>query len=166
MKKILIFLFLLTCCSETPSEPKAEPEPEETVAGFYFMQGEQVNLTYQFPWPQWGGEEVILSRDTIETSFTMEMKFVVNKPDTIQLYGLHGVNDGNRFLFYPDCTETPTTCAYGKIVEDKLEIQLSHSTGKYTAMGTLKNGEIFLDAHFEYRNVGVEYSLKGMKVKP
>ncbi|MDZ7718274.1 MAG: hypothetical protein U5K72_05575 [Balneolaceae bacterium] len=169
MKKIifpfLLFLVFYSGCSENPSE--SDPEPVDEISGVYFVHGEQVNLTYDFPWPSWGGDIVILSRDTIETSFTLEIKLVENRPDTIRFFGLHGANDGKKGALPWTCDEfTPFDCAFANLTGSEFVVDISSPLGTYDAMGKLENGEITLDAHFEYRGIGIDYSLKGVKVQP
>lgn len=158
---VIVAIFLIDCSNT------ASTEPEETVEGFYFLHGEKIEIKYKFPWPSIGGEEIIISRDTVETSFTVEIKLVGSRVDTIQFFGLHGVNAGSRGILPGNCEEfTPDYCAFASLIDSDLDIELLSPSGEYTANGTLENGQISLDAHFEYRSDGISYSLKGVKVEP
>lgn len=173
MKKAILFsvLFLsagLFGCSNNSLEPDSNPDPEpevpiDSISGIYFLHGEKIQLRYDFPWPSWGGEEVILSRDTTRIAFTVAIQMVEDKQDTVQFFGLESVNAGWS-IFPPDCTELYIYCAYAKYTDHILEFDFSSPDGTYLGTGTLADSSLTINSHFEYRDIGIDYDLQGIRI--
>lgn len=159
---IILGVFIL-CCSENSVEPEPE-KPEDTVSGIYYLHGTKIQIKYDFPWPSWGGEEVILSQDTSQLAFTTTIKLLENKPDTVQFFGLEGANAGWS-VFPQNCSELHIYCAYATYRGHILELDLSSPDGIYIGKGTLKDGKMTLDTHFEYRHTRLDFKLEGEKVE-
>ncbi|NBC04275.1 MAG: hypothetical protein GVY20_11285 [Bacteroidetes bacterium] len=83
-KTFLIFFLCLSLfgCSGNLLESKIK----EINSGTYRVSGIQVELTYDFSWPSWGGEEVILSKDTTDIEFMMEVKYEKGRQDSVRFY--------------------------------------------------------------------------------
>lgn len=84
MKRLTILLLSVLMLSGCLGD-LLESRIKEINSGTYKVSGIQVDLTYDFPWPSWGGEEVILSRDTTKIEFTIEIEYPEGKQDTVRL---------------------------------------------------------------------------------
>lgn len=160
---IAILGLALFSCSKNP----AEPTLDEIISGAYQMSGTQIEYTYQFPWPQWGGERIILRSDTSQIEFTLYADYLETTGDTIRFRELIGANAGEWHALPPAhlCSYKSGDCADARYVNNTLEMHYVEAGGTYDATGTLENGKITLNAHFEYRATGIDYILEGMKVE-
>lgn len=164
---IIFFLLILSGCSDGTVSPEPN-EPTDTISGIYFLQGTKIEHTYDFPWPSWGGEEVINTADTSNIAFTTQIRFFKDRygEKTLQFYGLEGLNAGENAIFPPDCsTYAPSTCGHLKFNNSTFEFDLFGSAGSFTGTGTLNEGLMSLNTKYEYRPTGIYYDLTGMKVE-
>lgn len=164
--KIFIFLLLLlnlNSSSTLDNQGQKDHLIEDNLSGIYFLHGTRINLKYDFPWPQWGGEEVILSADTVEVVFSINIIVAENKQDTLQFFGLDGANAGNSVLPL-NCTRGVPLCAYAEFINGEMEFNIRDANGEYNGVGTLDQNGITLNTHFEFRSDGVDYILTGKKV--
>lgn len=166
MKKSIVVIFLIGCfstaCSDSSVKSKTEPS-EDNISGTYFLHGTKVQLTYRFPWPSWGGEIVILERDTTQIAMTVRVNLLEEKQDTVRFTGLEGVNAGeyqsiNRNCMHPSC--------YGdaKLMNGELSFDLHAPSGFYIGGGFLEEETLILQTHFEYRGIGLDYDLEGVRI--
>jgi hypothetical protein len=169
MKKILPILLLSVlvlsgCLNNFPEEELIK----EINSGTYRVSGIQVELTYDFPWPSWGGEEVILSRDTTEIEFMVEIEYpkgvlARGKADTVHFRGLEGSDAGEHTIAFTYCTP-PFCYTVARLIGDELTFDLTTSSGFYVGRGTLGAEKLTLETHYEYRPTGVDYFLEGEKI--
>lgn len=166
MKKIntVLVLFLIAVLSGC-SGNFLESKIQELNSGTYKVSGIQVELKYDFPWPSWGGDEVILSRDTTEIEFTVEIEYpdrvlATGKADTVHFCGLHGADAGEHTLAFRYCTP-PFCYTTARLIDGELTFDLVTSSGSYVGHGFLGAERLILETHFEYRSIGVDYSLQG-----
>jgi hypothetical protein len=157
----LICIIFIGCLNNFPEEELIE----EINSGTYKVNGTQVELRYDFPWPSWGGEEVILSRDTTKIKFTIEIEYPEGKQDTVRFDGLVGANAGeHRSVFGGGCI-FPECYADAKLTNSQLKFDLGAPSGAYTGLGYLKAETLILETNFEYRAIGIDYDLQGEKVE-
>jgi len=78
----LICIIFIGCLNNFPEEELIE----EINSGTYKVSGIQVEMRFDFPWPSWGGEEVILSKDTTDIEFMMEVKYEKGRQDSVRFY--------------------------------------------------------------------------------
>lgn len=154
----LAFLF---GCSGNSIEPNSERT--DNISGTYFLHGTKVQLTYQFPWPSWGGEIVILERDSTEIAMTVKVNLLEEKQDSVRFTGLEGVNAGEYQSVNRNCTH-PSCYGDAKLTDAELSFDLHAPYGFYTGSGFLENETLILETHFEYRQVGIDYYLKGIRI--
>lgn len=155
----LILCFLLAGCSGNSLDSRIE----KINSGTYHVTGTEIHLRYDFPWPSWGGEEVILSRDTIFIEFTVEIEYPPGKKDTVRFKGLEGVNAGEYQVLEPGCF-APRCFADVNLSGTELIFAFGSPSGTYSGKGQLGGERINLETHFEYRNVGIDYFLEGTKL--
>ena len=155
----LILCLLLTGCSENFMDAKIK----KINYGTYHVTGTQVKLKYDFPWPSWGGEEVILSRDTSYIEFTVEIEYPPAKKDTVRFKGLEGANAGEYQAVRRMCAH-PSCFADANLDGVELTFAFGSPGGTYTGTGLLGGGRLILETHFEYRSVGIDYFLEGRKI--
>ncbi|TVQ06079.1 MAG: hypothetical protein EA359_01655 [Balneolaceae bacterium] len=132
-----------------------------TVAGFYYMHGTRIDIRSTYP----GGG--IIVTDTLHISFTLNIKPVENKQDTIQFFGLEGVNAGEYSFLPADCSilHSEDVCAYARLENSDFEIDFLRPGGSYWGSGSLENGVLTLETEYHYRGRGIQYSLHGVKIK-
>lgn len=155
---VILYLLLADFSGNIDSKLK------EINTGTYLVTGTEIQLSYDFPWPAWGGEEVILSRDTSYIEFTIEIEYPEGKQDTVRFSGLEGANAGEYQAVDWGCTH-PACNTDANLNGSKLTFDLYGTDGTYTGSGQLGGGHIFLDTFFEYRNVGIVYNLEGTKIE-
>lgn len=161
-----IFLSLLISCSDNSAGP-GNNEPDDEFLGIYLLEGYQVNLEICYVGQNCEGGEV-LSRDTVQTSFTVEIELVNNRPDTLLFSNLEGADVGINHPNYnghaadPNCTSA-TSCAFARLQNDSLKFNIESQPGYYYGTGILKNNELALKTHFRHRGAGVDYVLSGTK---
>jgi hypothetical protein len=162
------FLLVITSIGCSGNSVSSDPkEPEDAISGTYFLHGTQVNL--RFCWPQDCGATVL---DTISTSFTVTIKKIPEKPDTLRFSGLEGADISLRHIFYTGHTSSPycvfgeerSYCADALYRNQQLEFNLGSPFGRYFGEGTLTNGELQLETHFRHRGAGADYFLQGFKI--
>lgn len=167
MKSILpIFFFLLGSLLISCSDNSTKPEPEiseDPISGTYFLHGTKVKLRYDFPWPSWGGDVVILEADTTQTTMLVKVKLLEEKQDSVRFTGLEGVNAGEYQSINQDCTH-PSCYGDAKLMNGELSFDLSGAGGLYRGTGTLENGKMTLNTHYEYRPTGIDYHLEGERI--
>lgn len=154
-----IFCFQLIGCSENFLDAKIK----EVNSGTYHVNGTQINLTYGFPWPSWGGEVVILSSDTSFIEFTVEIEYPPAKKDTVRFKGLEGANAGEYQAVRRMCAH-PSCFADANLDGVELTFAFGSPGGTYTGTGLLGGGRLILETHFVYRSVGIDYFLEGRKI--
>lgn len=164
---LIIVSFYLTLFGDIENKPEHSHDGlrPEVLSGVYFLHGTKVELEYDFPWPQWGGEEVILSADTSQVAFIVNVRMVEGKQDTIQFFGLEGANAGAEAVFPLNCSNLPETCVYAKSATSVIEFNIREPNGVYTGTAAFSEGKMTLNAHYEYRPDGIDYKLQGMKVE-
>lgn len=161
--EILFFLslFFITCSDgSTKSETNL---PENPISGTYFLHGTKVNLKYQFPWPSWGGEIIILETDTTQIAMTVKVGLPEEKQDTVRFTGLEGLNAGEYQSVNRNCSH-PSCFGDAELKNGELFFDLSAPYGFYIGRGTLEDGKLILQTHFEYREIGIDYYLKGTRI--
>lgn len=144
----------------------------DDISGTYFMHGYQVSMKLCYLNPDCESGEA-LSRDTISTSFIVNIEMVEGREDTLLFSGLEGADLSIRNANYsgsaanPGCTSESSLgyCAYAKRTGDELEFDIGSPFGWYSGRGVLNNGELTLETIFRYRGTGVEYILKGTKIE-
>jgi hypothetical protein len=160
--KLIIYIFFLSLffsgCSDLFDR-------SDNFTAKYELSGTRVELTYDFPWPSWGGKEVILSADTTHVEYLVEVRFFPEgKQDTVRFDELAGANAGDYSAVSTRCSKN-TICHPDAHFDGKnLTFDLLSPTGRYTGTGTLTPDSLILDTHFEYRNVGVDFYLQGEAV--
>jgi hypothetical protein len=154
------WLFKLIIFSWTAIDSQM-PSTSPDVEGTYFIHGTRIEYEYDFPWPQWGGDEVILSSDTSNISFTATIKMSEDKQDTIQFFGLVGASAGEQSAAQIFCEEPSSDCVYARIEGSSFEMFVAPSNQHYTAKGTIQNNLITIEGFFEFRAIGVKYILEG-----
>lgn len=159
LRILLLSVLMLSGCSGDLLESKIK----EINSGTYKVSGTQVELRYDFPWPSWGGKEVILSRDITEIEFTVEIAYPEGKQDTVRFNGLEGADAGEYQAVYRKCSN-PKCYADAKWIDSELTFDLSAPSGFYKGRGFLESGTLILETHFEYRGTGIDYRLQGEKV--
>lgn len=157
---LLLFLCLLLFgCSGDLLESRIK----DINSGTYKVSGIQVELRFDFPWPSWGGKEVILSRDTTEIEFTVEIEYPKGKKDTVRFDGLVGANAGGYQAVNQNCTH-PSCYADAKLSDSELSFDLSGAGGLYHGRGSLGAENLTLETRYEYRGTGLDYFLEGKKI--
>lgn len=161
---LAIFLSVIVFgCSDNSTNPGAEIS-EDPISGTYFLHGTKVMLRYDFPWPSWGGDIVILEADTIQTTMLVKVELLEEKQDSIRFTGLEGVNAGEYQSVNQDCTH-PSCYGDAKLTNGTLSFDLAAPYGFYIGTGTLNEGRLTLDTHFEYRPTGIDYHLEGERIR-
>lgn len=156
---ILVLGAVLFGCSNN----SVEPEPEDPISGTYFLHGTKVQLIYRFPWPSWGGEIVILDRDTTQVTMTVRVDLLQEKQDSVRFTGLEGVNAGEYQSINRNCTH-PSCYGDAKLINGELSFDLHAPYGFYIGGGFLEQETLILQTHFEYRQVGIDYDLQGVRI--
>ena len=146
---VLLFSLFILSCSETPT--KSEPESVDEISGYYFIHGTKIEYEFYFPW----SDDNIESADTLEIAFTVLIRKMQEKKDTVQFVGLE-----KAFTYITECN-TQLHCAYSKISGSELEFDVSIPSGRYYGSGTLADGKLTLDTKFRYRGNGTDYQLEG-----
>ena len=125
------------------------------------MHGFQVNMGICYI-PQFcdGGE--ILSRDTVQTSFTLLIEKSRQRQDSLRFHGLE-----NAPNFPGECShrQSPRDCGFALLKDDLLTFDLLSPGGSYVGSGTLVGGRLTLETRFRYRNRGADYFLEGTKIE-
>ncbi|MCG2590607.1 hypothetical protein [Rhodohalobacter sulfatireducens] len=163
---VLITIFFCPILFEGPGNlpnPNLDTLQTEPVSGVYFLQGTIIEYTYDFPWPQWGGEKVILDTDTTTISFLTTIRMVEEKRDTVQFFGLPGANASRNSILPVEC-ENPSFCGYANFEMGSLQIDYRTPAGEFSGTGWLDGEILTLDTYFEYREIGIEYKLQGKKI--
>jgi hypothetical protein len=169
MTKRLVLLVIFFCPflfegSGNAPNPNSDTLQTESVSGVYFMHGTIIEYTYDFPWPQWGGEKVILDTDTTTISFVTTIQMVEEKQDTVQFFGLAGVN-ASRDNILPVLCDNPANCGYANFEMSLFQFNYRNGAGEFTGTGRLDGEILTLDTYFEYRAIGIEYDLQGKKIE-
>jgi hypothetical protein len=172
---IILLTYLFIGCSSDLVDPIPE-EPTDTISGIYFIHGTQIDTVFTYwPWPP-GELPTVRSVDTTQISFTLNVKNVEAKQDTIQFHGLLGVNAGYvrpwrnlTAILSPDCF-LERDCAYAKLDGEEFILEFGGITPLRTApyyygTGSLKNGRMALNTWFMYRGASSTYYLEGTKVE-
>jgi hypothetical protein len=162
--KALKFLVLSVLMHTGCSGDILESQIKEINSGTYKVSGIQVELRFDFPWPSWGGKEVVLSRDSTEIEFTVEIEYPKGKQDTVRLDGLVGANAGGYQAVNQNCTH-PSCYADAKLSDSELSFDLSGAGGLYHGVGWLGAEKLTLETRYEYRGTGIEYVLEGEKIE-
>lgn len=165
----LSIVCVLTSCSDNSVTP-GENEPDDEVSGVYFLEGYKINLEICYV-SQFCEAGEILSRDTVQTSFAVELELVDNRTDTLLFSGLEGADIGvnhpeyNGYAADENCSagSPPEYCAYASFQDDSLTFDIASQPGHYYGGGTLENNELSLQTSFRHRGAGVDYVLSGMK---
>lgn len=158
------FLFILSGCSGSSVSTENDELKEDTISGIYFLHGTKITYRYDFPWPSWGGEEIILETDTTTLSTTIYIERIDQDRDTLQIIGLNGLNAGTHRVLPPDCISLADRCAYVPFTDDVIEFNFFEPGGNFTGTGILSDGKMSLNTKFEYRSIGIYYNLTGEKV--
>lgn len=171
----ILSTYLFIGCSSDLVDPIPEA-PTDTISGIYFLHGTQIDSVFtRWPWPP-GELPTVRSVDTTQISFTLNVKQVETKQDTIQFHGLLGVNAGYvrpwrnlATILSPDCYHE-MDCAYAKLDGEEFILRFggftpSRSSAFYYGLGTLENGRMTLNTWFMYRNSSSTYSLEGTKIE-
>lgn len=157
-------LFVLASCSDK------SVDPYDDIVGAYHLEGYQVNLEICYVSQNCQPGEV-LSRDTVQISFTVEIVLVNHRNDTLLFRNLEGADTGINHPNYSGhaADETcpfdshPRYCAYASFQDDSLKFDIRNQPGSYSGTGLLKNDELSLQTHFRHRAAGVDYILSGTK---
>jgi hypothetical protein len=136
----------------------------DSISGVYFLHGTIIEYTYDFPWPQWGGEKVIVDTDITTISFVTTIQMVEEKQDTAQVFGLAGFNASSNKVLPVEC-ESPNTCGYVNFETGSLQFNYRTAAGEFSGTGRLDGEILTMDTYFEYRALGIEYDLEGKKIK-
>ena len=145
----------------------------DNISGTYFMHGYQVTMKLCYLDTDCESGEA-LSRDTIRTSFIVNIKTAEGEEDLLIFSGLEGADMRIRNASYSGSaaytnrcksTTNPRDCAHAKRTGDELEFDIISPFGWYSGRGEVNNGELTLETIFRYRGAGVEYSLKGTKIE-
>ena len=168
IRKAFLFLALFLSSvllkgSGEVSNPNSDALQSDSVSGVYFLYGTIIEYRYDFPWPQWGGEKVIVDTDTTTISFLTTLRMVEEKQDTIQFFGLPGANASRNSVLPVKC-ENPSFCAYANFEMGSLQIDYRTPAGEFSGTGWLDGEILTLDTYFEYREIGIDYALKGKKI--
>lgn len=167
-KAFLVLTLILTSVvikgSDNAPNSHYDTLQNEPISGVYFLNGTIIEYTYDFPWPQWGGEKVIVDTDTTTISFVTTIRMVEEKQDTVQVFGLAGFNASSNRIMTVEC-ESPSNCGYVNFETGSLQFNYSTSAGEFTGTGRLEGGTLTLDTYFEHRGIGIEYDLQGKKIK-
>lgn len=158
---LIVFMLGLVSCSDNSVDP--DPKPSDNLSGIYFLHGTKVQFTYQFPWPSWGGEIVILDSDTTEVNMTVKLNFLKEKQDSVRFIGLEGVNAGKYQSVNRNCTH-PTCYGDARLTNGELSFDLVAPTGFYIGGGFLEEETLILQTHFEHRQVGIDFDLEGVRI--
>ncbi len=162
MKSSIFFLLIFSCLLINSSSIRNQSEADSP-EGTYFMHGTIIEYTYDFPWPQWGGEKVILDTDTTTISFVARIRMVEEKQDTVQFFGMAGAN-ASRNSVLPVVCENPNFCGYANFEMGSLQFNYRTPAGEFSGTGQLEGEILTLDTYFEYREIGIEYDLHGGKI--
>lgn len=144
----------------------------ESVSGLYYIHGYQVSLRFCYMSNLCEPGEV-LSRDTVRTSFIVNVKVFDEQEGLLQFSGLEGADIRVRQASYsgstssPRCVkhQRPQDCAVAGLNGDQLEFDLLSAFGRYYGGGTLKDGKMTLETKFHYRGMGIDYFLEGIKIE-
>jgi hypothetical protein len=163
-----IFFLLLFSCTDNSTAPD-DNEPDDEISGTYFLEGYQVNLDLCYVGQNCEGNEV-LSRDTVQRSFSVEIELVNNRTDTLLFKNLEGADIGIKHPEYSghaadvDCpSSSPDYCAYAHFQNNALQFNIVTQPGEYFGTGTLSNEKLTLETSFRHRGAGVDYVLSGVK---
>lgn len=156
----VIFLIVLSTCSETPTESKPEPEPEapvDTISGVYFLDGSQ---THWF----WDCFNCFTDENPFRngTEFSVNVQLVQDKVDTVRFYGLEGADAGiAEKMVFPDCIHPYDCKVYGRLYPSgDIEIELERNGRSYSALWS----ENTLRGTFSHGEFSVKYDLLGKRV--
>lgn len=167
-QRLLVFVlvscigYILTGCSDHSllSQIPEIPDEEDWISGRFDIHGYQVNLTLCYI-SQFCEPRQVLSRDTVETSFTIRIEIHKNRKDTLRFFGLEEApND-------PSCSflrKNPRDCGFALLTGNRLTFDLLSPGGEYVGEGTLEKGRISLETRYRYRGRGTDYFLEGTKI--
>jgi len=145
---------LLFGCTNSSVEPD---KPVDNISGIYYLRGEQT---------QSGLSCFNCSIDedpyTNITEFSVYVKLVKDKVDTIRIYGLEGADAGTaEKMVFPNCTSPDDCKVYGKRKPSgEIEVDIEHNGRRYQASGYFGS----LTAHYSLGDISVDYDLSGKKV--
>ncbi len=154
---LLTSIIILTSCSGDLVETKIK----EINSGTYKLSGTQIKTIYVFPW---GEENEIMSSDTTQIEFTVEVEYPKGRKDTVRFEGLEGANAGEYQAVNKNCTH-PSCYADAKLSGSELKFDLSAPSGAYTGHGYLGAETLILETKNRYRGEWVYYDLQGEKVE-
>lgn len=104
----------------------------------------------------------ILSRDTVQTSFTLQIEKNRQRQDSLRFYGLENAPNSPGDCSHP---QSPRDCGFALLKDDLLTFDLLSPGGSYVGSGTLVGGRLTLETRFRYRNRGADYFLEGTKIE-
>ena len=154
---IPLLLLILSGCSGDLVETKVK----EINSGTYKLSGTQIKTIHVFPW---GEDNEVISSDTTQIEFTVEVEYPEGKQDTVRFEGLEGANAGEFQAVNKNCTH-PSCYADAKLNSTELKFDLSAPVGAYTGHGYLGAETLILEAKNRYRGDWVYYDLQGEKVE-
>lgn len=169
MKQILLFIaFLLSLGLLGCSDNFLESTIKDANTGTYQLRGTQIDKKLCYVCSV-GEEGEVLSADTTEIEFTVEIEYPTGvlasgKPDTVHFRGLLGADAGEHTLAFSYCTP-PFCYTKARLNGAELTFNLVTPGGRYAGSGYLGAGKLTLETQYRYRGIGVDYFLEGEKIE-
>lgn len=156
---LLTSVIILTSCSGDILEPKIK----EINTGTYQLKGVQIEKQLCYICSV-GEEGHVMSTDTTEIEFTVEVEYPKGKRDTVRFRGLEGADAGEYTATSRSYCTPPYCYADAKLRGSELTFNLESVSGYYNGRGFLGAGELALKTQYKYRGIGVDYILEGEKI--
>lgn len=161
---VLFLSAVLIGCSDNLLESTIK----DVNTGTYQMRGTQIDKKLCYVCSV-GEEGEVLSADTTEIEFTVEIEYpdgvlATGKADTVHFRGLLGADAGEHTLAFSYCTP-PFCYTKARLNGAELTFNLVTPGGRYAGSGYLVAGKLMLETQYKYRGIGVDYFLEGEKIE-
>lgn len=164
LKKIGVIIVVWICLiSSSCSHNSIESIPEEqidSISGVYYLRGPQTHSG-------WHCNHCLIVDPYINyTEFSVNVKLVPDKVDTVRIYGLEGADAGiAEKKVFPSCTSPDGCPVYARLKPSgEVEVDIEHNGRMYQATGFMYPTTISLTAYYSYEDVSVDYDLSGERV--
>lgn len=156
---LLLPVLILTGCSGNLVETRVQ----QVNSGTYQLKGVQIEKQLCYICSV-GEEGHVMSTDTTEIEFAVEVEYPKGKRDTVRFRGLEGADAGEYTATSRSYCTPPYCYADAKLRGSELTFNLESVGGYYGGRGFLGAGELALETQYRYRGIGVDYFLEGEKI--
>lgn len=148
----------LFSCSGVSTDTDPDNEFTDRISGLYYLSGHKIKTT--------NTGFVDQTRDSIGVTFTVNIKMIKEKEDSIRFLGLEAVDTGEmEKRVFPKCINPENCRVYGKIIDnEEFIIYITNERRSYQGNGILGNRDIELNARFEDESTTIEYFLTGKQI--